>query len=329
MSNAPPGYISGLDIGQAQDHTALAVLELTHAPDPARQGKRLPCFAVRHLRRFPLGTGYPEVVAYLAWAFAGPPLAGSTLAVDRTGVGRPVVEMLRQANLGATIRPVTITAGHQATPSQGGGSNVPKRELVSTLQVLLQSRRLRIAVSLAEAPALLKELETFKVKVTAAATEAFEAWREGDHDDLVMAVALAVGLGRLPAPSSTPKSAAAPGAARGAAVVLEQPAEALLADDVLQPNHLRRLGQRSEAEWPPEHPESESRYVRGANDAPRTCARRATFPGFVSLSLAPTRASGHDPPHPLPRCQPNQPSPRPLAPIASRRKRWNHQPGLR
>src|SRR5262245_53996816 len=28
----PPGYISGLDLGQAQDHTALAVLELTHAP---------------------------------------------------------------------------------------------------------------------------------------------------------------------------------------------------------------------------------------------------------------------------------------------------------
>src|SRR5262249_39124719 len=124
-----------------------------------------------------------ELVAYLSRAFAGPPLAGSALAVDRTGVGRPVVEMLRQARIGASIRPITITAGHRAAPS-AGGSNVPKRELVSTLQVLLQSRRLQAARALPEATLLAREPEGFKVKVTASASEAFEAWREGDHDDL-------------------------------------------------------------------------------------------------------------------------------------------------
>src|SRR5262245_8038356 len=105
--------------------------------------------------------------------------------------------MLRQARIGASIRPITITAGHRAAPS-AGGSNVPKREPVSTLQVLLQSRRLKATRALPEATLLAREPEGFKVKVTASASEAFEAWREGDHDDPVLAVALAAWAGQRP-----------------------------------------------------------------------------------------------------------------------------------
>jgi hypothetical protein len=35
-------------------------------------------------------------------------------------------------------------------------------------------------------------MQNFKAKITASANETFEAWREGQHDDLVLAVALAV-----------------------------------------------------------------------------------------------------------------------------------------
>jgi hypothetical protein len=48
---------------------------------------------------------------------------------------------------------------------------------------------------------LVTELRAFKVKITAAANETFESWRERDHDDLVLAVALACWLGqRIPVP---------------------------------------------------------------------------------------------------------------------------------
>jgi hypothetical protein len=40
-----------------------------------------------------------------------------------------------------------------------------------------------------------KELENFRVKVTTARTDTFEAWREGQNDDLVLAVALAAWIG--------------------------------------------------------------------------------------------------------------------------------------
>jgi hypothetical protein len=36
-----------------------------------------------------------------------------------------------------------------------------------------------------------RELQQFQVKITAAANETFGVWRDGQHDDLVLAVALA------------------------------------------------------------------------------------------------------------------------------------------
>jgi hypothetical protein len=70
-----------------------------------------------------------------------PPLARSTLAVDQPAVGKPALDLLRQAQLPAQLKPITITAGHAAAPDERGGWLVPKPELVSTLRVLPQTRR--------------------------------------------------------------------------------------------------------------------------------------------------------------------------------------------
>ena len=48
-------------------------------------------YAVRFLRRWPLGTRYPAIVADVVGLLACPPLPRSPLAIDQTGVGRPVV----------------------------------------------------------------------------------------------------------------------------------------------------------------------------------------------------------------------------------------------
>ncbi len=94
--------------------------------------------------------------------------------------------------------------GHQAHPDGAGGRNVPKKELVSTLQVLLQARRLRVAPALPEAQTLVRELLNFQVKITPAANETFGAWREGQHDDLVLAMAIAAWQAeRCPVPGNS------------------------------------------------------------------------------------------------------------------------------
>jgi hypothetical protein len=189
-----PDYFIGLDLGQTADFTALCVLErppLARGADPAEPE----VYSLRHLQRFPLGTPYTEIVPAVAKLAGTQPLGGNAaLVVDQTGVGRALVDMLmRTPGIGRVV-PVTITGGNAATQTEDGSHHVPKKDLVTSLQLLLQGRRLKIAKGMPEARILVKELENFRVKITLSANETFGAWREGQHDDLVLAVALACWL---------------------------------------------------------------------------------------------------------------------------------------
>ena len=92
-------YILGLDLGQTTDYSALAVLER-----PVESPSKEVIYALRHLQRFPLGTPYTTIVPGVARIAAKPPLRGSPLVVDQTGVGRPVVDMLRRTPGLAALR---------------------------------------------------------------------------------------------------------------------------------------------------------------------------------------------------------------------------------
>jgi hypothetical protein len=189
-------YFIGLDLGQSHDFTAIAVVEravLKKEFDAALWAFRKEVqLQLRHLERVPIGTPYPDVVRRAVEITRSPKLTGPVhLAVDNTGVGVAVVDMLRDARPNAVLLPVTITAGDTENACQGA-HRVPKRNLIVGLQVLLQQGGLRIAADLKDAPTLLAELMAMQVKVSAAGNEQLAAWREGTHDDLVFAVALAI-----------------------------------------------------------------------------------------------------------------------------------------
>lgn len=183
-----PDYIIGLDIGQAQDYTALAVIE---RPPRIPNCRDKLTYSLRHLVRFPLNTPYTTIVPAVANLTSEKPLRGAPLVIDHTGVGRALVDMFKHAKTGCSIIPVTITAGLAITEPEHHHFHVPKKELVTCLQLILQARRLRIARSLPLADTLVEELQNFRVKITPAANEVFGTWREGDHDDLVLAVVMA------------------------------------------------------------------------------------------------------------------------------------------
>lgn len=181
-----PRYFIGLDLGQAQDYTALAVIE--------RRGPRDTCqCAIPALKRYPLGTAYPAIVQDVAAKLDRAP-AGAKLIIDSTGVGRPVTDMILEHPLllrrRSDIYAVTITGG-DAEGWQGNHWRVPKRNLVGAVQVLLQSERLKIAVELPDTRVLIAEMQNFKVTISTAGHDSYSAWRENQHDDLVLAVALA------------------------------------------------------------------------------------------------------------------------------------------
>jgi hypothetical protein len=184
-----PAQFVGIDLGQTTDHTAMATLERSAT-------ERGPAFDVRHLERYPLGLRYTDIVATLRDLLQKPALHGAHVAVDQTGVGRAVVEMLREGLVGlnCTLLPITITGGRSMKLVPGDGIHVPKKTLVGALLGLLQSKRLRIAKTLSDAPVLIKELASFQVKITAARNEIFEAGR-GTKDDIICATALGVWMG--------------------------------------------------------------------------------------------------------------------------------------
>jgi hypothetical protein len=205
-------FYVGLDLGQVSDYTAMAIVERTEpaaiqSPTPGGLpiGMAAPARAasrpearldVVHLERFPLGTPYPTMVEHVAAMMGRPEIAAPTgwprLVVDATGVGRPVVDLFLKARMPAILLPLSITGG-DAWRREGNNYWVAKRLLVSVVQATLQSGRLKVVPGLGLAEVLKKELFAFKVKISVAANETYGAAdiRDGEHDDLVLAVAMA------------------------------------------------------------------------------------------------------------------------------------------
>ncbi len=170
-------YVSGLDLGSLADYTAMVTLR-----------KDKDELHVGHIHRWPLGTTYPQIVADLVEMFnVTTPLYKSSLVIDGTGVGVAVVDMVRISGIDADIKAFTITAGQKP-----GDGTVPKKDLVGALQVGIGMGRIKVMKGHPLSETLGKELELFRVKVTGDRNETFAAWRERDHDDLVLALALAV-----------------------------------------------------------------------------------------------------------------------------------------
>jgi hypothetical protein len=202
-----PSRLLCLDLGQAQDYSAVAGLLREPTIDPSVSEKEFRRYTVTGLKRWELGTPYPQVVADVCRISEHEEARGQPLVIDATGVGRAVVDMFRQARreqkLHCHIVAVTITGVSAAGggvmksgPSPSGDWIAVKKDLVAVMQTVVQYDRLTIDPRLPLAAVLGKELKAFRVKVKlSTGNETFEAWREREHDDIVLAVALGVWYG--------------------------------------------------------------------------------------------------------------------------------------
>ena len=202
-------FFIGVELGQVSDVTAIAVVEsltlpivrseevyrdcwvdvhpVYQAPDGSETRDHPPVtFTLRHLERIPAGVSYPEIVSKVE-ALNGQ-LRTPTVILDGTGVGKAAVELFRHSNFNLSV--FTLIAGDQMV-QDGSSYRIPKRDVISTTQVLLQTGRLKIARSLTHAVLLARELVNFRFKVTSKGPEDALDWREGPDDDLVLALAIA------------------------------------------------------------------------------------------------------------------------------------------
>jgi hypothetical protein len=158
--------IVGVDVGQAVDPSAWAAVD---------------GFAVRWVERIPLNTAYGRVVDRIAEVARA---ANATIAVDSTGVGRAVVDLLRERGF-APIS-VTLTGGRHVRRS-GNSISIPRATFLLPLVAAGEAGRLRVAVC-PHAAALLEELATLRRQ----GAGAIQGRGAGHHADLCIAVALAL-----------------------------------------------------------------------------------------------------------------------------------------
>ncbi len=193
FNSKQPSHFCGLDLGQVSDYSALVILE--------RRGNTPKdyTFDCKYLKRWELRTPYPKIVGDCVKIVNSPQLTQNVrdptfLSIDSTGVGMPIADLFRRAPMKAHLIPVYITGGTDVS-RDGDVRRVPKRILVANTAIALQSGKLQISKKLPLADTLIAELQNFKAKISNSGNDTYGAgadWRENSHDDLVLALSIAL-----------------------------------------------------------------------------------------------------------------------------------------
>lgn len=199
-------FTIGADLGQTTDPTAIVIIETIDRPVPQYQSgvqvepTRKISHQVRHIERMPLRTPYDRVVEHVLRLKSTGPLNAAPLAIDHTGVGRPVFDLFKHANIKPLVG-ITITAGREVRET-ADGFTVPKLELISGVQARFATGALKIAAALPDAKALVSELADFRVR-SGSSGATYMGARDGAHDDLVLALAIALFVAEQSGPAFT------------------------------------------------------------------------------------------------------------------------------
>ncbi len=217
------GVQIGIDLGQQQDPSAVVVVEVgerattrTYRLHGRTYAVPEATYRVQAMERLDLGTSYVAVAARVAtligalwqWEYGlrksgalqpYEPMLPWDIWADATGVGRPVMDMLRDKLAESTrtdrvsLHPVVFTHGdrHDRNATKDGSDVLGKAYLVSRLQVLFQRDLLRLPPKHEEAQAMARELKDYEIKVDENANDKYGAFKVGTHDDLVTALGLA------------------------------------------------------------------------------------------------------------------------------------------
>jgi hypothetical protein len=186
-----------VDLGKVRDHTAVVVVEqqvaylghrdpITYVPVMERR------MGVVHCEQVALGTKYCAVAEYLQALCAYLQGLGAKLvemSVDATGLGSVVVEQIENGLArGVECRSVVFTGGERSRGYQRVAC-IPKVELMMGLMRLLELQEVCVAPGVEEWARVEAELVGMRRRMGAGMVQ-FST--ESRHDDLVMALALAV-----------------------------------------------------------------------------------------------------------------------------------------
>lgn len=202
----PPWATIGVDLGKRTDHSAVALLTPARPGEPGR-------WHIPSVTRLPRASGdgtshylsqarrIGSAVDRVLQVVTGP----ITVLVDSTGVGEAVVELVaRHLPESRRLRlvQVVLTGGRSAN-HHGTRWSVSKLALADPLVAALEQQEIRFG-EFPHREATQRELLAYRVKPSSVSggAERLEAEKDSDHDDLVIAVALATYAARLERPTA-------------------------------------------------------------------------------------------------------------------------------
>jgi hypothetical protein len=160
-------YFAGLDLGKQIDYSVFAVVQLTEKGE----------VRLIHKRQFPLGTPYPEVIAYAARIHQAFDFDG--MYVDKTGIGDAVVDELESIDM-PEVKGVFFT-------------DAEKENMLNYLKLLMEKKQLRVQGQDKQLIAQINEQQYEYLKPNTAQERIHLKFRhpKGRHDDQLFALALA------------------------------------------------------------------------------------------------------------------------------------------
>jgi hypothetical protein len=128
-----------------------------------------------------------------------------TYILDSTGLGGPICELVEEKLPLADIRRVYITGGINVNIAHDDPHEYhwPKNQLISGLLAAFDSGIIKLTRQSKEIDAVIDELSNFEIKISEEGRDSYNA-APSKHDDLVVALALAVAFASLDGDSSGP-----------------------------------------------------------------------------------------------------------------------------
>jgi hypothetical protein len=169
--------ISGLSLGQGPQSTSLVYMEASKGPDG-------PSFCVSSLRRWIPGTSLATIIKDLRNNFDSV-LAGSSLVIDRTEIGEPVLRILEAAQFhDSNVRFYVIA--HQTDNEK---DTVARTDLGDTIRLVRDTGRMEFAKDLDSRELVMSACRSWQMKALATGPDSL--WRrEADEDDIMCALSL-------------------------------------------------------------------------------------------------------------------------------------------
>lgn len=187
-------YLLPIDLGRFQDYSAIHLIKIVPVSKSNKfNPKEVMWYNTYHVIWQERTTEkYTALVKRVDMILSQPRFAENTaVIVDATGVGSAVVEMFEHNPIAISIHGGDMVSIREDPP----GYNVPKRDIIGAMQVVLQTGRLKIKKDLPYNDQLIRELQNFTMKISAAGSDLYENLKSSIHDDMVISLGLGLWYG--------------------------------------------------------------------------------------------------------------------------------------